>query len=149
MKTLFQKEAYDEMISRLNKLQANSDREWGKMNVAQMMAHCSACLDMATGKVNPPRSFMGRLIGGMIKESYVGPHPLKKGSPTAKELIMSDPKEFAKEKEALQAKITQFYEGGEANCTKHPHTFFGHLTPAEWAVSQYKHIDHHFRQFGV
>jgi hypothetical protein len=149
MKTLFQKEAYDEMISRLNNLQANSDREWGTMNSAQMMAHCSACLDMATGKVKPKRSFMGKLIGGMIKSSYVGPHPLKKGSPTAKELIVSDQKDFAKEKELLKGKITEFYEGGEAKCTTHPHAFFGPLTTNEWAISQYKHLDHHFRQFGV
>jgi len=27
----------------------------GKMDVAQMMAHCSGALDMASGRLNPPR----------------------------------------------------------------------------------------------
>ena len=27
--------------------------------------------------------------------------------------------------------------------------FFGSLTGAEWGVSQFKHVDHHLRQFGA
>jgi len=38
---------------------------------------------------------------------------------------------------------------GPAGCTKHPHSFFGKLTPEEWAILSYKHLDHHLRQFGV
>lgn len=38
--------------------------------------------------------------------------------------------------------------GGPRACTTHPHPFFGPLTPNEWAVQQYKHLDHHLRQFG-
>jgi hypothetical protein len=29
------------------------------------------------------------------------------------------------------------------------HGFFGPLSGAEWGVSQYKHVDHHLRQFGA
>ena len=49
MKTLFEREAVDEVCSRIDKLQPAVQRQWGKMDVAQMMAHCSAALDMATG----------------------------------------------------------------------------------------------------
>jgi hypothetical protein len=41
MKNLFERETVDE-ISRIDKLQPTSKRHWGKMNVAQMLAHCSA-----------------------------------------------------------------------------------------------------------
>ena len=46
-KNLFQSEAVDEVLSRIDTLQSASLGQWGKMDVAQMMAHCSAALDMA------------------------------------------------------------------------------------------------------
>jgi hypothetical protein len=45
--------------------------------------------------------------------------------------------------------IDRFVSGGPSACTNHPHPFFGPLTPAEWAILMYKHLDHHLRQFGV
>jgi hypothetical protein len=27
--------------------------------------------------------------------------------------------------------------------------FFGRMSGAEWGVTQYKHLDHHLRQFGA
>ncbi|WP_410479057.1 DUF1569 domain-containing protein [Pedobacter psychrodurus] len=35
-----------------------------------------------------------------------------------------------------------------AKCTRYPQAFFGPLTPEEWALMQWKHFDHHLRQFG-
>src|ERR1700686_5285888 len=51
MKNLFQREAIDEVIARIDNLQPATQRQWGKMDVAQMMAHCSAALDMANGQL--------------------------------------------------------------------------------------------------
>ena len=45
--------------------------------------------------------------------------------------------------------VRQFSEGGETRCTRHPHPFFGSLTPQAWSRGMYKHLDHHLRQFGV
>ena len=47
------------------------------------------------------------------------------------------------------ARIARFAEAGPAGCTTHPHSFFGRMTPNEWAVLMYKHVDHHLRQFGA
>jgi Protein of unknown function (DUF1569) len=44
--------------------------------------------------------------------------------------------------------IDRLAAGPEA-CTKHPHSFFGPLTPVEWAALTYRHLDHHLRQFQV
>ena len=62
---------------------------------------------------------------------------------------MADPREFAREKERLKQSVQEFHRGGEAKCTTLPHPFFGEITPAEWAMGMYKHLDHHLRQFGV
>ncbi|HUC28682.1 MAG TPA: DUF1569 domain-containing protein [Candidatus Acidoferrum sp.] len=149
MKTLFQQGGVDEVIGRIDRLQPASPRHWGKMDVSQMMAHCSAALDMASGRLNPPRIFLGRLIGPVVKTIYTNEKPFSRSSPTDKKLVVSDQRDFDREKEQLRKKIRQFYEGGEAQCTRHPHPFFGDLTPQEWSRGMYKHLDHHLRQFGA
>jgi len=149
MRTLFESEAVDELISRIDKLQPASPRQWGKMDIAQMMAHCSATLDMASGRLNPPRIFMGRLFGPLVKAIYTNEKPFSKNSPTDKQLVIADARDFAREQCQLKAKLWQFHQGGEGQCTQHPHPFFGPLSPRDWSRGMYKHIDHHLRQFGA
>jgi Protein of unknown function (DUF1569) len=150
MKNLFERETVDEIISRIDKLQPTSQRHWGKMDVAQMLAHCSAGMDMASGHLNLPRSFLGIVIGRFVKPIYTNEKPFSQNNPTAKELVFSNQQcNFLREQGQLRAKVRQFHEGGEAQCTRHPHPFFGALTPQEWSRGSYKHLDHHLRQFGA
>jgi hypothetical protein len=149
MKNLFQSETVDELVSRIDTLQPASKRQWGKMDVAQMMAHCSAAFDMASGRLNLPRVFIGRLIGRLVKPIYVNEKPFSRNSPTAKEFVFSDRRDFAREQEQLKLKVRQFHQGGEGQCTRHPHPFFGPLSPQDWSRGMYKHLDHHLRQFGA
>jgi hypothetical protein len=149
MQNLFQPEAVAEVISRIGKLQPTTQHQWGKMDVAQMMAHCSATLDVASGRVVLPRMFIGRMLGPFARSSFSNDKPFPRNSPTDKKFVIADKKDFAREQEQLKVRIRQFHDGGEAQCTKHPHSFFGSLTPQEWATGMYKHLDHHLRQFGV
>jgi Protein of unknown function (DUF1569) len=149
MKNLFERETVDEILSRIDKLQSTSAAQWGKMSVAQMLAHCSASMDMASGRRNIPRAFIGRVLGPIFKPIYTNEKPFSKNSPTAKELVCADYRDFLREREQLRSKVQQFCEGGEVQCTRHPHPFFGKLTPPEWSRGSYKHLDHHLRQFGA
>ena len=149
MKTLYQRETVDEVILRVENLEPAAVRQWGKMDVAQMMAHCSAGLDMARGQLNPPRIFIGRLLGPIFKPVFTNEKPFGKNAPTDKKLAVSDQRDFVREQEQLKLKLRQFHEGGEAQCTRHPHPFFGALTPQAWGRGMYKHMDHHLRQFGA
>jgi len=149
MKNLFERETVDEVISRIDRLQPTSQRQWGKMDVAQMLAHCSITMDIASGRRNLPRVFIGRLLAPFFKSMYTNDKPFGKNGPTGKELVVADQRDFAPEREQLKVKVRQFYEGGEARCTRHPHPFFGSLTPQAWSRGMYKHLDHHLRQFGV
>jgi uncharacterized protein DUF1569 len=148
MKNLFERETVDEVVARIDRLQPTSLRQWGKMDVAQMMAHCSITMDIASGRLNLPRVFIGRLIAPFFKSIYTNEKPFGKNGPTGKELVVADQRNFAHEQEQLKLKILSFYEGGEARCTRHPHPFFGALTPQAWSRGMYKHLDHHLRQFG-
>jgi uncharacterized protein DUF1569 len=149
MKNLFEREAVDELISRIDNLKPAAQRQWGKMDVGQMMAHCSAALDMASGKLNPPRIFIGRILGPFVKPIYTNEKNFSQNNPTDKKLVIRDVREFTSEQARLKDCVRGFHEGGEAKCTRHPHPFFGALTPQEWSRGMYKHLDHHLRQFGA
>ncbi len=149
MRNLFETEAVDEVISRIDALQPSAQRQWGKMDVSQMMAHCSTALDMASGRIQLPRLLIGRLIGGFIKPIFWNEKPFSRNNPTDPKLVVSDQRDFLREQERLQANVRQFHDGGESGCTKHPHPFFGDLTQQQWSRGMYKHLDHHLRQFGA
>ena len=149
MNNLFQPTAVDTLISRIDQLQPTSQRQWGKMDVAQMMAHCSVALEMASGKFAAKRTLLGRIVGPRVRHVLVEDKPFTRNAPSSKELKVVDQREFAREQERLKQCVREFHEGGESGCTTHPHPFFGPITPLEWSTGMYKHVDHHLQQFGV
>lgn len=149
MKTLFDINSYNEILNRIEKLTPETQAKWGKMNVGQMLSHCSAAFKNAMLKESQPRMLIGILIGWAFKKQLYNDKAYKPGSPTAPDFIRLDSRDFIKEKATLLNILKQFHEGGEAGVTKFPHPFFGKFTPEQWGRSQYKHIDHHLRQFGA
>ena len=150
MKNLFELSTVHNVKGRLTHLTPDSQRLWGKMNVAQAVAHCSMAFELAAGERRPPRAFLGRIIGRWIKPMVLrGDEPMRRNSPTVKGLIIEDQRNLDAERELLYQKIDHFAAAGPNGCTTHPHSFFGQLTPEEWAVLMYKHLDHHLRQFGA
>jgi hypothetical protein len=150
MKNLFEPAAVHQISDRIELLRPDSERQWGKMNAAQMLAHCSAAIEMAEGKVTPPRILLGRLLGQLAKKSLiVKGEPMRRNAMTEKSALVTDERDFIVERQRLHESIGRFASGGPGRCTKHPHFFFGPLTPIEWSVLMYQHLDHHLRQFGV
>ena len=149
MKTLYQKEVVDEIINRVNKLSPNTQHQWGKMSVEQMLAHCSVGMQTATGEKFLQSGFFLKLIGPLFKSQTTNDKPFRKESPTHPGFIIGSTEGFGKEKQKMVGLINKFHQGGEAKCTTNPHSFFGKLTPKEWSSLMYKHLDHHLRQFGV
>lgn len=150
MKTLFDRALADALIARATGLRANPKAQWGKMNAAQAAAHCADALEVASGDRVQPRMFVGRLFGWLIKMMAIGDDkPMQKNAPTTPDLVIGDTRDLDREVARLCAQIDRFASAGAAGVTKAPHAFFGTLTPQEWANLQYKHLDHHLRQFGV
>jgi hypothetical protein len=149
MNNLFDQADVSQMMQRVEKLTPDSQRQWGKMNVSQMLAHCAIALRTATGEHVMKRLLIGRIIGPLIKHKVLDEKPFRQSSPTDKSYIFKDDRNFEEEKTAVIVALKKFYEGGPSQCTTHPHPFFGYYTPGQWAVLQWKHLDHHLRQFGV
>lgn len=149
MNNLFNQADLLGIIERVEQLQPESKNLWGKMNVSQMLSHCNASFEMAMGKIKSPRLFIGRIIAPLIRKEVLGQSPFKKNSPTDKKFIFPENNDFHEQKAKLLKSMNEFYEGGKEICTTHPHPFFGKFTPEQWAILQWKHTDHHLRQFGV
>jgi len=150
MKNLFEPSRVDELKDRMTHLKPDSQRLWGKMNAAQAIAHCCGGMELALGDLRPPRLLIGGILGLIIKPmAFKEEEPMRRNSPTIKAILVADERDLDKERQRLCALIDRFAAAGPAGCTTHPHSFFGRLTPDEWSMWMYKHVDHHLRQFGV
>ena len=149
MESLFDPKTAQEIQTRIESLQIDSPRIWGKMDVAQMMAHCNISLEAATGKIHPERTFLGKLVGGFLQGMLTDDKPMSKDAPTHPTFVMIDARDFDKERSRLITLLKEFSEGGEAKVTASPHPFFGNITPTQWSSGTWKHLDHHLRQFGA
>jgi hypothetical protein len=150
MKNLFEVAMVDDVKQRMTQLRPDSQRLWGKMNAAQAIAHCTAGLELALGDRRPPRLLIGRILGPMIKpKAFREDEPMRRNSPTVQGLVVRDERDLDTERQRLCKMIDRFAAAGPQGCTAHPHSFFGRLTPEEWSMWMYKHLDHHLQQFGV
>ena len=149
MKTVFDTETRGEILERLGKLTPDSERQWGKMSPAQMMEHSARALEMATGRKPMAQAFIGKAIGWIFKGKFLGDEPFPKNSPTGPTLIIKDEPDFEMTRNRLKELVAEFHGMGESGTDGNIHGFFGPLTGKEWGETQYKHLDHHLRQFGL
>jgi hypothetical protein len=148
MRNLFNQEATENLLKRLQQLKADNKPIWGKMNAAQMLAHCQAPFRVYFGEQKLRQSFIGRIFGPIAKRKLFSNKPWPRNLPTAKEFVVSDPREFEIEKEKLISQVQRFTTSGILiNTPKHP--FFGKMSADDWSALGYKHLDHHLHQFGV
>lgn len=148
-KDMFDKAVVEELAQRINRLHTNSAANWGKMNAAQMLAHLNEAFKSSMANQPLKRVFIGRLIGRMAKKSFTGTKPFKQGLPTDKSFIITNERNFDREKENLMRLMKTFSEGGPTVLTKHKHPFFGKMSVDDWNKLMYRHTDHHLKQFGV
>ena len=147
--SLFDPAGLETMLTRLRSLRADSGRQWGQMSVAQMLSHCQRPLLVALGELPLKRNLIGLLFGRIAKKQLLSPKPWRTGMPTAPEFRVVDAREFEREKAALSALVQRFGAAGPQGLSTSPHPFFGPLTSDEWQMLQWRHLDHHLRQFGA
>ena len=150
MKNIFDANDTHQTIERINKLTPQTQQLWGKMNVAQMLAHCNVAYELVyTDKHPKPKGFKKFMIKLLAKNIVVGPKPYKRNSRTAPMFLITDQREFEKEKKRLVDHLQKTQQlGAEHFDGKESHAF-GPLSTKEWNTLFYKHLDHHLQQFGV
>jgi hypothetical protein len=119
------------------------------MDAAQMLAHCSIAMEMATGEKPRKQKLIGKLLGPFVRSSLLGEKPFGKNSPTDPAFIVTEEKDFEAEKQRLARLVNSFCDSGPEKASTCMHSFLGRLKGEEWGVMMYKHLDHHLRQFGA
>jgi hypothetical protein len=146
--SIFEPSAREELVRRLASLSPDTGARWGKFNATRMLAHVNDGLRMATGEL-PVKARKSFLRNAVVRYLIIYVFPFPKGAPTAPELLArSDRAEFNAERAAfaeLLAKVGS--QGGRVAWPDHP--AFGPMTRKDWGVLGYKHVHHHFTQFGV
>jgi len=146
MKTVFDKTTRDELIGRIDTLNENSKNKWGKMNVYQVLKHCTLWDEWMQSNKSNKQAFIGRLFGKMaLKKILKDESPLARNTPTLRELIVKEINgDVASEKTKWIALINEYAHFSNPNFV---HTFFGKITKEQAGQLVYKHADHHLRQF--
>lgn len=148
MKSVFDASTRVELIGRISSLEGQHSAQWGRMNVFQMVKHCTLCDDMFLGKLKTKRVFIGRLIGKMVLRRVLkDDRPFGKNSPTSPLLkTLEESGNLDDQKSEWINRIEQYAHQDGLNFT---HPFFGPMTREQIGLFAYKHADHHLRQFGV
>ena len=137
----------DEILRRLETLTLGTKPAWGKFTAARMLDHCAAAMRAGLGdfpvaaKQTPFRNWpMQKLV------IYVLPWP--KGSPSAPELLRDSEPDFEEAKADLHASLKRFAAAGPAGKFA-DHAAFGKLSGEDWGALTYRHLNHHWKQFGL
>ncbi len=148
--TIYTKTTAEDVIGRINKLNASTTGQWGKMDVAQMMAHCNITFEMAfdpTYKKSP--GILRFILKNLVKGNVVGEKPYKKNDSTPPQMLVKTEKNFTDEKQRLISYLQNCVHVGEQYFEGLDHPAFGKMTKIEWSNLLYKHLNHHLTQFGV
>jgi hypothetical protein len=137
-----------EVIRRLEALSPQAQPRWGRLTAAKMICHVADALRMAHGDLatRPPRS--SAFIRSLLKPLFLYVLPMPRNLPTARELQSTAPTVFERDRQACADLVRRFSstpDSGKGPC----HPFFGVLSWPEWGALQWRHLDHHLRQFGA
>lgn len=150
MKTIFDKNIREHLVSRIERINEDRKAGWGKMTVIQMIQHNIYWNRWVIGKDNHEykQAFMGKLFGKTgLKRMIRNEKPFDKNIPTSNIFkIKGSTGEIESEKEDWILLINEYESYNNPDFI---HDFFGKMTNEQIGILAYKHTDHHLRQFGV
>jgi DinB superfamily len=150
MKSIFEQQVREDLIHRIEKLSDSSAAIWGKMNVYQMIMHCIKTEEMYLRLKSYDRLFIGRIFGQMSLKSLVKDDThFKQNEPTHPEFKIKDNGYISATKAKWISLIQQFENKKESDYENFSHPFFGKMSKTQVGQYNYKHIDHHLRQFNL
>ncbi|GAO42997.1 DUF1569 domain-containing protein [Flavihumibacter petaseus] len=147
MKSIHDAGVRGDLIARISALTGDSQRQWGKMNVYEMLKHNLAWEDMMWGRKVYKQVLIGKVFGKRALRSVLKDEsPLSRNSPTVGDLKV---KLATGDLEALKQEwIKGIAAYAQYNNPTFVHPFFGAMSHEQIGYFVYKHADHHLRQFG-
>lgn len=148
MPTLWDQKARDEALTRLDRLKADTPARWGKFTCPDMLAHLNDSMRMALGDVMPKSKNLP-LRFFPLKQLIIYLVPFPKGAPTAPELIARTGRCAWDEEVSAFKELLGRLAARSGSTVWPPHPAFGAMSRRDWGALGYKHIAHHFTQFGA
>ena len=146
--SIFNHASFVSIHNRILALRPAAKRQWGKMNLVQMMRH----LSVATGsglevyRLSDESSFISRTFLKFfvlrILKRLPQNAPAPKGFRTETKILLNFNTEKANVLEILELAFSSTH-------SIYPHPMFGKMNRNEWGTLVYRHFDHHLRQFGA
>ncbi|HEX2982544.1 MAG TPA: DUF1569 domain-containing protein [Ignavibacteriales bacterium] len=139
-------EMKEEFVKRIFAVTADDQKQFGQMNVNQMICHCADQFRIMFGEMNGIRRQQIDL--NRLKEMNMRGEPV----PTVDGLDQAagqgtKPTELELDKRILLDYINKFFESeDDYNFSYHP--YFGDLNKSQWDRLAVHHLDHHLKQFG-
>jgi hypothetical protein len=147
MKTFWESNDRQELSARVALLTPETSPLWGQMTSRQMLAHVVDALRMAMGDIKTKEIRLPIRFTPLKQLIIYGP-PFPRSSPTAPELKGRQAEDWDGECTTLRELMDSFAALPPGNKFP-PHPAFGTLSRRAWGVLEYKHLDHHLKQFGV
>ena len=147
MKSIWNPDDQGALRARVRRLTPDMAARWGQFTAPQMVAHLCDSLRMASSEL-PVAAKRLPIRHPPLKQLIIYWLPFPKSAPTAPELLVRTPGDFAADCAELDRRLDDVVRGGPSGlCRQHP--AFGTMTGRSWGVLIYRHTDHHLKQFGV
>jgi hypothetical protein len=143
---VFNTKDFLEIYHRVQKIKPDAKRNWGKMNLVQMLNHLKVATGSALGAyhLKDESSFLWRVVIKFVVIRIL--HRLPKNAKAANgfKIEMNNVLDFEFEKEQLREILRKAFSSRNKS---YQHPLFGTMTREEWGILIYRHFDHHLRQF--
>jgi hypothetical protein len=144
----------EEMFDLLKDFSETQINKWGKMNAQQMLEHLRDFFMVSTEELHfdlaVPEEYLPKYREFLLSEKEFRENTKAPPSVLGEEPLPERFSSLPEAKLALQKAVNYFFEYFKKNADKTTlHPAFGKLNFDDWVLLHYKHVRHHFRQFGL
>ena len=146
----FTEEKRSEFRARVERVCAESPRQWGSMTVAQMLHHLNLASGGSLGfyKVPDESYLISRTVFRWILVDWFPEQLVGLRLPAGFKIPHEQMFDFEFEKSQLLLILEAAWHANSSEAWK-PHPMFGNLTAEEWGKLILIHVDYHLRQFAA
>ena len=147
MGTLLDQADRQSILARLARLKPDARPVWGRFTPGAMICHVTTGVGQGLGEVelDPPS---GPLTHWPLNWLAIHLIPFPKNATAAPDMLARASTTFEADMATLRGMIERY--GAQDPGKEWPQSrVFGRISGRSWGVLQYKHLDHHLRQFGL
>lgn len=148
MQSLREAAARAAIVTRVAALEHSNRRQWGRMEIGQMLCHVADQLRMGLRDIptGPPS---GPLRFAPIRYLLIHVLPWPRGKAKGPvEAFTTAPTDWEADRASVVELIERFGRASDAELAP-TNPVFGHMTGRDWAVLSYRHLDYHLHQFSA